>query len=103
MIPNLTQSLNLSPQFVGGGGGGGVPPPATAGAGVAQPAKNNKMAEQLVLELINPDLREQALLDLSKEIISIYPVLSPPTLTPAASNRVCNALALLQGPSVDRP
>ncbi|KAK1324852.1 hypothetical protein QJS10_CPA01g00549 [Acorus calamus] len=66
MIPNLTQSLNLSPQFVGGAGGGGVPPPATAGAGVAQPAKNNKMAEQLVLELINPDLREQALLDLSK-------------------------------------
>uniref|UniRef100_A0A3Q7IBD5 Uncharacterized protein n=1 Tax=Solanum lycopersicum TaxID=4081 RepID=A0A3Q7IBD5_SOLLC len=30
------------------------------------------------------------------EIISIYPVLSPPTLTPALSNRVCNALALLQ-------
>lgn len=33
---------------------------------------------------------------LLQEIISIYPMLSPPTLTPQASNRVCNALALLQ-------
>ncbi|KAF5948901.1 hypothetical protein HYC85_014858 [Camellia sinensis] len=77
-------------------------------------------AEQLVLDLSNPDLRENALLELSKkrelfqdlapllwnsfgtiaallqEIVSIYPVLSPPNLTPAQSNRVCNALALLQ-------
>lgn len=73
-----------------------------------------------MLDLSNPDLRENALLDLSKkremfqdlapllwhsfgtiaallqEIISIYPVMSPPTLSPAQSNRVCNALALLQ-------
>ncbi|BBN17953.1 CCR4-NOT transcription complex subunit 9 [Marchantia polymorpha subsp. ruderalis] len=77
-------------------------------------------AEQLVLELIVPEQRENALLDLSKkreafpdlapilwhscgtiaallqEIVSIYPMLSPPTLTAGASNRVCNALALLQ-------
>ena len=33
---------------------------------------------------------------LIQEILSIYPMLSPPTLTPHASNRVCNALALLQ-------
>ncbi|KAG5002012.1 hypothetical protein JHK87_023084 [Glycine soja] len=33
---------------------------------------------------------------LLQEIVSIYPVLSPPNLTPAQSNRVCNALALLQ-------
>jgi len=76
--------------------------------------------EQLVLDLANPQTRENALLELSKkretfpelapylwhsfgtlsallqEIISIYPLLSPPTLTPHASNRVCNALALLQ-------
>eukprot|EP00897_Mesotaenium_endlicherianum_P006577 jgi/Mesen1/5948/ME000301S05073 len=76
--------------------------------------------EQLVLELIIPEQRENALLDLSKkreafpdlapilwhscgtiaallqEIVSIYPMLSPPTLTAGASNRVCNALALLQ-------
>ncbi|CAN4097176.1 unnamed protein product [Withania somnifera] len=84
--------------------------------------KDRKMqsAEQLVLDLSNHDLRENALLELSKkrelfqnlapllwnsfgtiaallqEIVSIYPVLSPPNLTPAQSNRVCNALALLQ-------
>jgi CCR4-NOT transcription complex subunit 9 len=76
----------------------------------------------LVLQLTDPNtnVRESALLELSKkredhpdlapvlwhcfgtiaallqEIISIYPALSPPTLSPAASNRVCNALALLQ-------
>ncbi|MBA0747832.1 hypothetical protein Gogos_004711 [Gossypium gossypioides] len=33
---------------------------------------------------------------LLQEIVSIYPVLSPPNLTPIQSNRVCNALALLQ-------
>jgi CCR4-NOT transcription complex subunit 9 len=75
---------------------------------------------QLVLELGDASKREQSLLVLSKnrdsvpelapllwgsfgtmaallqEIISIYPVLSPPALTALASNRVCNALALLQ-------
>jgi CCR4-NOT transcription complex subunit 9 len=74
----------------------------------------------LVLELTNPEQRESALLELSKkreafsdlapilwhsfgtisallqEIVSIYPLLSPPALTAHASNRVCNALALLQ-------
>ena len=74
----------------------------------------------LVLELTNPDQRESALLELSKkreafpdlapilwhtfgtisallqEIVHIYPLLSPPALTAHASNRVCNALALLQ-------
>ena len=76
--------------------------------------------EQLVLELTNPSTRENALLELSKkretfpelapylwhsfgtisallqEIASIYPMLNPPSLTAQASNRVCNALALLQ-------
>lgn len=74
----------------------------------------------LVLQLTKLEHRENALLELSKrrenfpdlapvlwhsfgtivallqEIISIYPMLSPPTLSPQASNRVCNALALLQ-------
>eukprot|EP00823_Brevimastigomonas_motovehiculus_P004987 TRINITY_DN3437_c0_g1_i1.p1 TRINITY_DN3437_c0_g1~~TRINITY_DN3437_c0_g1_i1.p1 ORF type:complete len:362 (+),score=76.63 TRINITY_DN3437_c0_g1_i1:57-1142(+) len=73
-----------------------------------------------ILDLINTDKREAALLELSKkreeypelanilwhsfgtvcallqEIISIYPLLSPPRLTPNVSNRCCNALALLQ-------
>lgn len=33
---------------------------------------------------------------LVQEIVNIYPMLSPPSLTPSASSRVCNALALLQ-------
>lgn len=76
--------------------------------------------ETYVHQLINPATRENALLELSKkrenfpelapylwysfgttaallqEIVSIYPLLSPPNLTAHASNRVCNALALLQ-------
>ncbi|XP_013611076.1 PREDICTED: cell differentiation protein RCD1 homolog [Brassica oleracea var. oleracea] len=76
--------------------------------------------EQLVLDICDPELRENALHQLSKkreifhelapllwhsvgttaallqEIISVYPFLSPPTLTVAQSNRVCNALALCQ-------
>lgn len=74
----------------------------------------------LVLQLTHPSQREGVLLELSKkresfvdlapvlwfspgvvaallqEIVSIYSVLAPPTLTAHASNRVCNALALLQ-------
>ena len=74
----------------------------------------------LVLELTNPEQRESSLLELSKrretfpdlapilwhsfgtisallqEIVAIYPLLAPPSLTAQASNRVCNALALLQ-------
>ena len=33
---------------------------------------------------------------LTQEIISVYPLLNPSQLTASASNRVCNALALLQ-------
>ena len=73
-----------------------------------------------MLDLTSLDKREAALLELSKkreefpdlapilwhsfgtisallqEIVSIYPLLSPPRLTPSISNRCCNALALLQ-------
>ncbi|GJQ70609.1 hypothetical protein Trydic_g23002 [Trypoxylus dichotomus] len=75
---------------------------------------------QWILELTNPETRENALLELSKkrevvpdlapmlwnsfgtiaallqEIINIYPAINPPTLNAHQSNRVCNALALLQ-------
>ena len=75
---------------------------------------------QLVVNLMDPAEREAALLELSKkreqyddlalvlwhsfgvmpallqEIVSVYPLLSPPNLTAHVSNRVCNALALLQ-------
>jgi len=97
-------------------GGGGVGGPVAGAAAVG----DIKELHPLVLQLINADQRESALLELSKkrenfpdlapvlwhsygtiaallqEIISIYPLLSPPTLSPHASNRVCNALALLQ-------
>jgi CCR4-NOT transcription complex subunit 9 len=33
---------------------------------------------------------------LLQEIVSVYPLLVPPQLTGQISNRVCNALALLQ-------
>ncbi|MFH4979199.1 hypothetical protein AB6A40_005908 [Gnathostoma spinigerum] len=73
-----------------------------------------------ILDLGDPIKREQALLELSKkretvrdlplwlwhsfgtmasllqEVISIYPAIMPPTLTAQQSNRVCNALALMQ-------
>ncbi|XP_053568370.1 CCR4-NOT transcription complex subunit 9 [Bombina bombina] len=41
-------------------------------------------------------LRGEQLQLLMKEIVNIYPSINPPTLTAHQSNRVCNALALLQ-------
>ncbi|XP_023017023.1 required for cell differentiation 1 [Leptinotarsa decemlineata] len=90
-----------------------------------QPSPANQTVERekvfnWILELTNPESRENALLELSKkrevvpdlapmlwnsfgttaallqEIINIYPAINPPTLTAHQSNRVCNALALLQ-------
>ncbi|RPA82212.1 Rcd1-domain-containing protein [Ascobolus immersus RN42] len=75
---------------------------------------------QWIMELVNGGSRETALLELSKkreqvddlalilwhsfgvmaalvqEIICVYPLLTPSSLNAATSNRVCNALALLQ-------
>ncbi|OLY79124.1 Cell differentiation protein rcd1 [Smittium mucronatum] len=75
---------------------------------------------QNLLYLFNPTSKEYGLAELSKrrdqhpelalvlwnsygvmtilyqEVISVYPLLSPPTLNAQQSNRVCNALALLQ-------
>jgi CCR4-NOT transcription complex subunit 9 len=43
------------------------------------------------------DLTEPGIMPaLLQEIVSVYPLLSPPNLTAHVSNRVCNALALLQ-------
>ncbi|KAK4804390.1 hypothetical protein SAY86_004207 [Trapa natans] len=117
-MANMPHSFSMNAAF---GGGPSASIPGIAG-GTVQPNKDMKMAsaEQLVLDLSNPELRENALLELSKkrelfqdlapllwnsfgtiaallqEIVSIYPVLSPPNLTSVQSNRVCNALALLQ-------
>eukprot|EP00038_Savillea_parva_P009051 m.180891 g.180891 ORF g.180891 m.180891 type:complete len:354 (+) comp15128_c0_seq1:77-1138(+) len=92
----------------------------SSGSGGQTKALDKEKIFTLVLELTKPDTREHALLVLSKnrdsvpdlapvlwfsygtmaalleEIISIYPALSPPELSNLASNRVCNALALLQ-------
>ncbi|CAK9296551.1 unnamed protein product [Gordionus sp. m RMFG-2023] len=75
---------------------------------------------QWINDLCNPDTRETALLELSKrreslpdlapllwhsfgtvaallqEVVNLYPSLAPPNLTAQQSNRVCNALALMQ-------
>ncbi|GAB7339086.1 hypothetical protein MBLNU457_5741t1 [Dothideomycetes sp. NU457] len=80
----------------------------------------NRRVLEWIAQMMRPDTRESALLELSKkreqvpelalilwhsfgvmmcllqEIISVYPLLNPSQLTAAASNRVCNALALLQ-------
>ncbi|KAI0495103.1 hypothetical protein KFK09_025250 [Dendrobium nobile] len=73
-------------------------PPVRPGPGGRGTGKDRTMATvgQLLLDIRNPALRENALLLLSKEIVSIYPVLSKNTLDSGSSNRVCNALALLQ-------
>lgn len=83
-------------------------------------SEEDRKVLQWVAELMDPGRREGALMELSKkreqvpelalvlwhsfgvmtsllqEIISVYPLLNPSQLTAAASNRVCNALALLQ-------
>lgn len=88
--------------------------------GVEQMTEENQKVVQWVSDLMEPAKREGALMELSKkreqvpelalilwhsfgvmtsllqEIISVYPLLNPSQLTAAASNRVCNALALLQ-------
>ena len=85
-----------------------------------QLSEENRKVLQWVADLMEPARRESALMELSKkreqvpelalvlwysfgvmtsllqEIISVYPLLNPSQLTAAASNRVCNALALLQ-------
>ncbi|KAK6461025.1 hypothetical protein DFJ63DRAFT_336942 [Scheffersomyces coipomensis] len=83
-------------------------------------ALNDEQIYQWIAELVSGTNRERALLELGKkreqyddlalvlwnsfgvmtvlleEITTVYPYLNPPTLTASVSNRVCNALALLQ-------
>jgi hypothetical protein len=90
------------------------------GMGMGDISEENRKVLQWVAELMDPARREGALMELSKkreqvpelalvlwhsfgvmtsllqEIISVYPLLNPSQLTATASNRVCNALALLQ-------
>ena len=101
---------------------GSLPPPPPPARPLRAPTLSPLYTpqESLVLDLTVPAAKETALLELSKkresfpelapylwhsfgtmaallqEIVSIYPMLQPPSLTAHASNRVCNALALLQ-------
>ncbi|CAH7686122.1 cell differentiation family, Rcd1-like-domain-containing protein [Phakopsora pachyrhizi] len=94
--------------------------PGSTGNTTAVNQAENEKIYYLIVDLLNPTTREMALLELSKkreqwddlalvlwhsfgvmscllqEIVTVYPLLSPPSLTANASNRVCNALALLQ-------
>lgn len=93
---------------------------ATANTNKSASSINDKMVFQWITEFTYGPNKEQALLELGKkrelyddlalvlwnsfgvmscllsEIVSVYSMLSPPTLTIQASNRVCNALALMQ-------
>lgn len=112
-------SLGTSPP-TGGGGGHDHPHAQGQGQGQVRDPEAEQKIYHLVLDLSFPEKRESALLELSKkretveclapilwhsvgtiaallqEIVTIYPLLSPPKLKAHASNRVCNALALLQ-------
>lgn len=97
-----------------------VPVAGPTPGGPPNSAEDRERLFKLVEELHGIDTREAALLELSKkreafsdlapilwhsfgtvaillqEITCIYPMLNPPMLQAQASNRVCNALALLQ-------
>ncbi|KAF8418029.1 cell differentiation family protein [Tirmania nivea] len=107
---------------VGGIPGGPSPAPSTMPSMMmaTRATEEDQKVYGWIAELISGGSRETALLELSKkreqvedlalilwhsfgvmtslmqEIISVYPLLMPSSLTAAASNRVCNALALLQ-------
>ncbi|XP_038044409.1 CCR4-NOT transcription complex subunit 9 [Patiria miniata] len=95
-------------------------PPANQSTVAALAQVEREKIFQWIIELAGPETRENALLELSKkretvqdlapmlwnsfgtvaallqEIVNIYPYINPPALTAHQSNRVCNALALLQ-------
>ncbi|KAL4811203.1 cell differentiation family, Rcd1-like-domain-containing protein [Aspergillus unguis] len=113
-------AANNSTQGVGAGGVSGDALPNAMSMVDGGVSEENRKVFIWVAELLDPNRRETALMELSKkreqvpelalviwhsfgvmtallqEIISVYPLLNPSQLTAAASNRVCNALALLQ-------
>jgi len=124
--PAATTSAAAAPTGSATVAASGAGSAATGGGGTGSAAASAAAAaerEQIFIwiqELSNPDARETALLELSKkregvsdlapmlwhsfgtmaallqEINQIYPSINPPVLTAHQSNRVCNALALLQ-------
>lgn len=98
-----------------------IPPLLNSMSSSEVPGSNDPiLLERLLLDLLDPELKGHALFELRKkremfpdlapllwysfgtiaaliqEILRIYPALLPPTLTLAASTRVCNVLALFQ-------
>lgn len=72
LMANLSQSLSMNAAAFGIGG----PSTSAANIAIAMANKDRKMAsaEQLVLDLSNPELRENALLELSKVTLG-FPIL----------------------------
>jgi CCR4-NOT transcription complex subunit 9 len=113
MFPPPPPPASLPPLTVSGPTPASTTPPAS-------PSSELPRILALLADLSNLSLRENSLVELSKrretfpdlapliwhsfstvtallqEIIAVYPYLNPPTLTANMSNRVCNALALLQ-------
>ncbi|KAG9240461.1 cell differentiation family, Rcd1-like-domain-containing protein [Calycina marina] len=101
-------------------GPSGIAPHSQESTMMENVSEENRRTLNFIADLLNEETREAALLELSKkreqvpelalilwhsfgvmtsllgEIISVYTLLNPSQLTAAASNRVCNALALLQ-------
>jgi CCR4-NOT transcription complex subunit 9 len=140
-VPNLVQGSGATFPSIGSNGilnGSMNNPNGIANAHVHMAAQEEAKIYAFVIELLDSNTREVALLELSKrreqfddlalvlwhsfgeclncqvttsmvdalnpgvmaallqEIVAVYPLLYPPALTAHASNRVCNALALLQ-------
>ncbi|KAF8515910.1 cell differentiation family, Rcd1-like-domain-containing protein [Gautieria morchelliformis] len=122
-VPNLVQGSGSTFPSVGTNGllnGSMNNPNGVANAHAHMAAQEEAKIYALVIDLLDSNTREVALLELSKrreqfddlalvlwhsfgvmaallqEIVTVYPLLYPPALTAHASNRVCNALALLQ-------
>jgi len=108
---------------VGGGTATGAVHPSERAIGPVPTVAGSPEAEkiyQCINDLLSSETREAALMELSRkreavsdlavmlwhsfgsiaallqEIIAVYPTIHPPTLNAHQSNRVCNALALLQ-------
>ncbi|KAI5285222.1 Cell differentiation protein rcd1 [Ascosphaera aggregata] len=110
-IMNQNQNFSLADSVAAVAASGGID---------ATISDENRRFLQWVGDLVDPQRREAALMELSKkreqvpelaliiwhsfgvmtsllqEIVSVYPLLNPSQLTTTRSNRVCNVLALLQ-------
>lgn len=123
-LSGLLSGLVTSGSGSGGGGVGvGVGSGPTAAVAATPLVAGSAEAEkilQCISDLLATETREAALMELSRrretvadlavllwhsfgaiaallqEIIAVYPTIHPPTLNAHQSNRVCNALALLQ-------